>query len=91
MQFDHHVGSEQLERELAKKLLPVCGMCSTSSGLSCLDSMGEEVPSLTGARIGAGKYPRYPRGPPTLKEKKGRVVRGRIMGGVDQEGAVSMI
>jgi hypothetical protein len=38
VQPDHHVGPEQLELGLSQKLLPVCGICSTSwaalSGLS---------------------------------------------------------
>jgi hypothetical protein len=45
VQLDFHVGPEQLEQGLSKKLLPVLGSCSSSwddlSGLS-----GKEVPSL---------------------------------------------
>lgn len=47
------------------------------AGMPFLASVGEEAPSLSGVVVG------------THSEEKGRVDRGRIVGGGDQEGALS--
>jgi hypothetical protein len=44
VQLSLHVGSEQLERGLSQKLLPIGGI--RSSSWAALLSMGEEAPSL---------------------------------------------
>jgi hypothetical protein len=81
VQLGLHVGPEQLEQGLSQKLLPVCGICSSSwaplSGLS-----GEDAPRLTdllyqGGGIQSGV-------PPAQRRRKEGMGRrgdgGRIVG-----------
>jgi hypothetical protein len=46
VQFGLHVGPKQLKQGLSQKLLPVRGYVLLA-GLSCLASVGEDVPSFT--------------------------------------------
>jgi hypothetical protein len=63
------------------------GYVLVTAGLSFLISLGEEAPSLAEAwsvRVGE-----YSGGGPMNSEEKGRGVGGRVVGGGDQEEAVS--
>ena len=48
VQLGLHVGPKQLEQGLSQKLLSVCETGMYVAGLSCLASVGENVPSPTG-------------------------------------------
>lgn len=84
VQLGLHVGPEQLEWGLFQRLLPTCGMCSTSwAALSgfCGGLQRPEVPGCGGDTQGG----------PTSSEEKGKGDGERIVGGGCQEGAVSGI
>ena len=68
------------------KLLPVCGICSTSwAALSGLSGAGCAYPHR-GSKCQGGEISREAS---TCSEEKGRADGGRILGGSDLEGAVS--
>jgi hypothetical protein len=71
-------------RAVIPKLLPVCGICSSSkAALSGLSGIGSASPQKDLKCQGG----RIHRETPTCSEKKGR--GGRTVGGSDREGAVS--
>ena len=72
MQLSFHMGLEQLEQGLSQKLLPICGICSSSwAALSGLSGKGCTKPGLM-------EYPGEPH--PCSEEKRmadgERIVRG---------------
>ena len=82
MQLGLHVGREQLEWELSQKLLPLCGICSSSCVALSGASVREDTPSLANLMD--------PEGHLTSQRRRGGE-RGKIVGKVTRSGAVGRL